>query len=107
MIEVTVEEARIQLDKLITRAVEGEEVFITQDGHRVVQLVPVSQAEYYALLESAKNPLTSSNDLDASPETAKVRLENDPILSLLGSLSFEPLTNEEIDEELYGPYHGK
>jgi prevent-host-death family protein len=107
MIEVTVEEAQIRLDELITRAVEGEEVFITQDGHRLVQLVPISQAEYQALLESTKKPLTASDDLNASLETAKKGLENDPILSVLGSLSFEPLTNEEIDEELYGPYYGK
>ncbi len=107
MIEATVEEAQIRLDELIARAVQGEDVFITQDEMRVVQLVPVSQAEHQALLESVEKPLTRSDDLDASEGTAKVRLEEDPILSLLGSLSFGPLTNEEIDEELYGPYHGK
>ncbi len=107
MIEATVEEAQIRLHELIARAVQGEDVFITQDGHRIVQLIPISQAEHQALLESVEKPLTRSDDLDASAGTAKVRLEDDPILALLGSLSFEPLTSEEIDEELYGPYHGK
>lgn len=29
-------------------------------------------------------------------------LENDPILALAGTLSFPPISNEDIDRELYG-----
>lgn len=41
MVEVTIEEAEIRLSELMVRAIEGEEVFITHNGERVAQLVPV------------------------------------------------------------------
>ena len=32
---------------------------------------------------------------------------DDPILAVAGSLSFAPMTNEEIDQELYGGYRAE
>lgn len=46
----------------------------------------------------------SSNRED---NTVQPELENDPILALAGTLSFPPLSNEEIDRELYGDYQLK
>ena len=38
---------------------------------------------------------------------SQVELKDDPILALAGTLSFEPLSNEEIDRELYGDFQVK
>lgn len=35
---------------------------------------------------------------------AQTEPEDDPILALAGTLSFPPLTNDEIDQELYGDF---
>ena len=45
MVQVSDEEAKIRLTDLIIDAINGETVFITQNGQQVVQLVPVNQPE--------------------------------------------------------------
>ncbi|MBF6614346.1 MAG: DUF2281 domain-containing protein [Chloroflexi bacterium] len=43
----------------------------------------------------------------ANQKVVAAELENDPILSVVGILSSKPLTDEEIDQELYGAYGHK
>ena len=64
MVQVSAEEAKTRLTDLITEAINGETVFITQNGQQVVQLVPVTQPERRPRFGSAKGLITMSDDFD-------------------------------------------
>ncbi len=68
MVQVTVEEAKMKLFDLIAAAIEGEAVFITEDNHIIVQLVPISQSELSPQFGSAKGLIHMSEDFDDSLE---------------------------------------
>lgn len=87
MVQVSAEEAQANLPDLIAAVIRGEEVYITQDGQQVVQLTPMPKAE------------------STEPVSHLPNEEDDPFLSVVGIFSSDsrPITNEEIDLELYGP----
>ena len=68
MVQVTAEEAQARLEDLIAEAIKGETVIITQDGQRVVQLVPVVQSNGRPQFGSAKGLITIADDFDAPLE---------------------------------------
>ena len=62
---------------------------------RIVQkLDDLSETNLRKVLELVEQlyPISSNGD------------EDDPILAVAGTLSFPPLTNEQIDQELYGDF---
>jgi prevent-host-death family protein len=66
MTQVTLEEARIQLPKLIEAANRGEEVIITQDSQPVAKLVPLPHVRGRREPGSAKGLiLYMAEDFDA------------------------------------------
>jgi len=71
MVQVSAEEARKRLSDLIASAIRGEQVFITQNGQQVVQLVPVAQPERRPHFGSAKGLVTMADDFDAPLEDFK------------------------------------
>lgn len=71
MIEVSIEEAKVRLPQLITAAINGEEVFILQDGQRVVQLVPILQSKRRPQFGSAKGLVKMADDFDDPVEEFK------------------------------------
>lgn len=64
MVQVSAEEAKTRLTELIAEAINGETVFITQNGQQVVQLVPVTQPERRPRFGSAKGLITMADDFD-------------------------------------------
>jgi prevent-host-death family protein len=64
MVRVTAEEAQSNLPDLIEKAVNGETVFITQDGYETVQLVPVLPSERRPRFGSAKGLIAIAEDFD-------------------------------------------
>ena len=64
MVQVSAEEAKTRLTDLITKAINGETVIITQDGQQVVQLVSVTQPERRPRFGSAKGLITIADDFD-------------------------------------------
>lgn len=64
MQQVSLDDAKAQLPHLIEEAVKGEDVFITQNGQPVVQLVPVVQQQRRPQFGSAKGLLTIAADDD-------------------------------------------
>jgi antitoxin (DNA-binding transcriptional repressor) of toxin-antitoxin stability system len=74
MVQVTVEEAKDQLQNLIAEAINGETIVITQDGQQAVQLVPTSVANGSKQPRkpgSAKGMIQMSEDFDAPLEDFK------------------------------------
>ncbi|HKP52271.1 MAG TPA: prevent-host-death protein [Chloroflexia bacterium] len=68
MVQVSAEEAKTKLPDLIASAINGEAVFITQDGKQLVQLVPVEQSNRGPQFGSAKGLITIADDFDAPIE---------------------------------------
>ena len=64
MVQVTAEEAQGHLADLIAKAMKGETVVITQDGHQTVQLVPVVQSDRRPQFGSARGLITIADDFD-------------------------------------------
>ena len=61
MVQVTIEEAKLQLQELIEK---GEPVMITQGGAQVAQLVPATISKQARQPGSAKGMITISDDFD-------------------------------------------
>lgn len=68
MVQVTAEEAQGHLADLIAKAMKGETVVITQDGHQTVQLVPVVHLEPRPQFGSARGLITIADDFDEPME---------------------------------------
>ena len=66
--QVKLDEAKAHLLDLIEAAIRGEDVYILQDDHPVVQLVPVEQAKRHAQFGSAKGLVVMAEDFDAPLE---------------------------------------
>ena len=66
--QVKLDEAKTHLLDLIQAAMKGEDVYILQDDHPVVQLVPVEQPKRHARFGSAKGLVTMAEDFDAPLE---------------------------------------
>ena len=64
-IQVNLDEAKERLSDLVEAAIRGDEVFILQDNHPVVQLVPVELPERRARFGSAKGKVFMADDFDA------------------------------------------
>lgn len=75
VLQVSIEDAKTQLSELITAAFNGEEVFITQDGQRVVQLVPFVQSKGNRQAGSAKGMIHMSEGFDEPLEDFKEYME--------------------------------
>ena len=72
MVQVTIEEAKIQLQELIDK---GEPVVITQDGEQVAQLVPANLSKHARQPGSAKGLIQVSADFDEPLEEFKEYVE--------------------------------
>ncbi len=75
MVQVTAEEAKAKLLDLIAAAIEGEPVFITQDGQQVIQLTPVQHNKGKLKAGSAKGLIHMADDFDAPLEDFKEYME--------------------------------
>lgn len=71
MVQVSAEEARNDLPRLIDAAVNGQTVFITQDGQGTVQLVPITYSKGKRQSGSAKGLIHIADDFDAPLEEFK------------------------------------
>ena len=71
MVQLSAEEAKTRLTDLIAEAINGETVYITQNGQQVVQLVPVTQPERRPQFGSARGLITMSDDFDEPLEDFK------------------------------------
>jgi antitoxin (DNA-binding transcriptional repressor) of toxin-antitoxin stability system len=65
MYSVTADEAKSRLDELLTAALQGEAVFMSQDSDHIVQLVPITHTKRSRLAGSGKGTFTMSDDFDA------------------------------------------
>lgn len=76
MRQVDIDEAKKQLSDLITEAISGEAVFITENGHRV-QLVPapVYASQGQRQPGSAKGMIWMADDFDEPLEDFKEYME--------------------------------
>jgi len=68
MVQVSAEEAKTKLLDLISAAINGEAVFITQDGQQVVQLTPIIHSKGRRQAGSAKGLIHMADDFDAPLE---------------------------------------
>lgn len=66
MTNVTLAEARSQLEDLIKAAQRGEEVVISDDDRPAVKLVPIVQTERRPKFGSAKGKIIMADDFDES-----------------------------------------
>lgn len=64
MQQVSLEDAKVNLPHLIEEAVKGDDVFITQNGQPVVQLVPVVKGKRRPQFGSAKGLVRIAADFD-------------------------------------------
>ncbi len=64
MQQIKLDEARERLPDLIDAVMGGEEVFIVEDGGRMVQLVPVARSERRPQFGSAKGLIWMAEDFD-------------------------------------------
>lgn len=64
MQQIKLDEARERLPDLIDAVMGGEEVFIVEDGGRMVQLVPVAPSERRPQFGSAKGLIWMAEDFD-------------------------------------------
>ena len=65
MYYVTADEAKSRLGKLLTAALQGEAVFISQDSDHSVQLVPITHTKRNRVAGSGKGTFTMRDDFDA------------------------------------------
>ena len=65
MQQVTPEEAEAHLRDLISAALQGETVIITQDDEHQVQVVPITRSTHDRVAGSGKGTFTMSDDFDA------------------------------------------
>lgn len=68
MRQVTLDEAPGQIADLVDAAIHGEQVFITQNGKQLVQLVPAPSSAAPRRAGSAKGLVTIADDFDESLE---------------------------------------
>ena len=68
MHQVTLEEAKIELPRLIQEARDGESIIITQDSRPVAKLVSIPQAKARPTFGSAKGLIRMADDFDAPLE---------------------------------------
>ncbi len=64
MHKIQLQDAEVQLAKLIDEAAAGEEVLITRDDGYVFKIVPVFQTSPYPKFGSAKGEVEMSEDFD-------------------------------------------
>jgi antitoxin (DNA-binding transcriptional repressor) of toxin-antitoxin stability system len=64
MHQVSVEEAKANLDDLVDAAVSGEEVVIARDEEHLVRLVPVPRTNPRPQFGSARGLITMSEDFE-------------------------------------------
>ena len=64
MLQVTLDDAKKNLDDLVAAAVKGDEVVITKEDRPVVKLVPVAGTNAQPKFGSAKGLITMSDDFD-------------------------------------------
>lgn len=64
MVEVTVDEAKTQLSKLLDRATAGEEVVITRNGTPVARLVSAQPVSSPRKLGALRGKITIPDDFD-------------------------------------------
>lgn len=65
MYEVSLEEAQLQFMQLIQKAMQGQEIIITQGNVPKVKLVSLRKPKKNAKFGSAKGMITMSDDFDA------------------------------------------
>ena len=76
MVQVSIEEAMAKLSDLITQAIEGETVLITEGGNRMVLLMPVAEdGKGKRHFGSAKGLIHIADDFDELLEDFKEYME--------------------------------
>ena len=75
MVQVSIEEAKAQLQDLIAEAIKGETVVITQDGQQIAQLVPAISDKQSRQPGTAKGMIWMSDDFDEPLEEFKEYME--------------------------------
>jgi prevent-host-death family protein len=71
MVQVSAEEAKSKLPDLIHAAIQGEEVYIVENGGPKVRLVPVDSGERRPRFGSARGLIDVSDDFDEPLEDFK------------------------------------
>jgi len=71
MYQISLEEAKVQFPKLIQDAMQGQEIFITQNDLPMLKLVSIRKSKPRAQFGSAKGLVTMSDDFDAPLEDFK------------------------------------
>ncbi|MDQ3847555.1 MAG: DUF2281 domain-containing protein [Thermoproteota archaeon] len=64
MYQIELEKAKLQIDRLLQTALDGEEIVITQNEQPVLKLVPISASKSRRRSGSAKGMITISDDFD-------------------------------------------
>lgn len=71
MYEIELDKARGQLERVIQKAIDGEEVVITQNHEAVLKLVPVPRSNGRRKAGSAKGLVSMAEDFDEPLEDFK------------------------------------
>lgn len=75
MTQVKLEDAKTRLSDLVTAALQGEDVVITQDDQPLVKLTPVGPAKPRRRAGSAKGLIQMAEDFDAPLEDFKEHMQ--------------------------------
>ncbi|MCC7438203.1 MAG: type II toxin-antitoxin system prevent-host-death family antitoxin [Armatimonadetes bacterium] len=76
MMSITVGDAQADLRRLITLALQGEQIIIADDGNRRVLLQPMPAEMEHRLLGTGKGLLLyMANDFDATPDEFQEHIE--------------------------------
>ena len=71
MYQIPLEEAKVQFLHLIQKAIDGQEIVITQNNIPTLKLVSIPRLKPRAQFGSAKGLITMSDDFDAPLEDFK------------------------------------
>ncbi|HEX8114551.1 MAG TPA: hypothetical protein VF516_42770 [Kofleriaceae bacterium] len=74
---VSVEEAEIDLSRLIQEALEGEEIVIARGNDALVRLVPVESSRPRRGVGWARGQVTMAPDFDAPLDDFMIDIDND------------------------------
>ncbi|MEW5866546.1 MAG: type II toxin-antitoxin system Phd/YefM family antitoxin [Bacillota bacterium] len=73
---VNIHQAKTQLSRLLTRALEGEEIIIAKAGKPIARLVPIAERPIKRVPGSARGIVTIAPDFDAPlPESVLEEFE--------------------------------
>lgn len=64
MVYIELDKAKLQIDVLIQKAIDGQEVVITDNAKPVLKLVPVVKTKIRRKAGSAKGMISMSDDFD-------------------------------------------